>query len=389
MNNTAEKVRTRRDEINAIDSEILDLLNRRAEIALWVGAMKSSNEASLCDETRERDVLERLCNENAGPLDEQGVRNIFQRVIDESLYLQQKAYQKKAKQTAAPVDVGGKHVAVLGEPGTFSEEAALSLLGQDCSIVWRHNFDDLFHAMDHGEAAYILAPLENSLVGPINRCYDLLFSSGLRIVAEIFMPVPQFLIAGPTATIGSIRTVESHPAALGQCEMFFTENPHLVRLESDDTASSVRRAIESGDPTRAAIGSRRAAEIYGGKILRENIEDHQANWTRFVLLSNVPAELDHGEKLSLVVRLKHKPGSLHSALRPFVRRGINLLKLESRPVKGEPSKFSFYFELEAPAVENELTAALAELKKHSEEVRHLGRYSTVDMTKANIGLHVN
>jgi Prephenate dehydratase len=383
MNNTTEKVRTRRDEINAIDSEILDLLNRRAEIALWVGAMKSSSEASLCDETREREVLERLCSENAGPLDEQGVRNIFQRVIDESLYLQQKAYQKKARPTAAPVDIGGKHVAVLGEPGTFSEEAALSLLGHDCSIVWRHNFDDLFHAMDHGEASYILAPLENSLVGPINRSYDLLFGSGLKIKAEIFMPVPQFLIAGPKASIDSIRTVESHPAALGQCEMFFTENPHLVRLEADDTAGSVRRAIESGDPTRAAIGSRRAAEIYGGKVLRENIEDHQANWTRFVLLSNGSAESGHGEKLSLVVRLKHKPGSLHSALRPFVRRGINLLKLESRPVKGKPTQFSFYFELEVPAAESELTAAFTELKKHSEEVRDLGRYSTVDMTKGD------
>jgi len=101
------------------------------------------------------------------------------------------------------------------------------------------------------------------------------------------------------------------------------------------------------------------------------------------LLSNGSAEIDHGEKLSLVVRLKHKPGSLHSALRPFVRRGINLLKLESRPVKGEPSQFSFYFELEVPAAESELTAAITELKRHSDEVLDLGRYSTVDMTKGD------
>ena len=380
--NIPDKVKNRRDQINAIDSEILELLNRRAEIALWLGAMKSETDSALCDESREREVLDRICRENGGPLDEQGVRNIFQRVIDESLYLQQKAFQKKASRPdVRPSDIGAKYVAVLGEPGTFSEEAALWLLGDDSKIVWRHNLEDLFHAADRDDAAYILAPLENSLVGPIHRCYDLLLNSSLRISAEILLPVSQFLIGPAKATMETIRTVESHPAALGQCEAFFAENPHLVRLEASDTAGSVRRAVESCDPTRAAIGSRRAADIYSGKIIRENIEDHADNWTRFVLLSRETDAHAKGTKVSLDIRLKHEPGALHSALRPFVRRGINLLKLESRPVKGEPTKFTFYLELEVPANEIELDGALDEIGKQTDEVRYLGRYSTVDLTK--------
>jgi prephenate dehydratase len=163
--------------------------------------------------------------------------------------------------------------------------------------------------------------------------------------------------------------------------MFFSENPHLIRLEASDTATSVRHAVESGDPTRAAIGSRRSAEIYRGKILRESVEDHTDNWTRFVLLSNDVPEQKDGTKISLVVQLKHKPGSLHNALRPFVRRGINLLKIESRPVRGEPSKFGFYLELEVPATESELDGALDEISRHADKVHHLGRYSTLDLTK--------
>jgi prephenate dehydratase len=346
-----------------------------------VGAIKSDGDASLCDPTRERAVLDRLTSENRGPLGEQGIRNIFQRIIDESLYLQQQSFQKRtSNQPTSSANVSAdKRVAILGEPGTFSEEAAIHLLGGDCEKIWRPSFDELFHAVESGEVGLALTPLENSLVGPVHRCFDLLLDSALQIAGEIYLPISQFLIGAQNAIFESVRTVESHPAALGQCEMFFAENPQLTRLEAADTAGSVRRVVESGDPTRAAIGSRRAAEIYGGQILRENIEDHADNWTRFVLLSNNRADGEIGTKVSLVLRLGHKPGSLHGALRPFVRRGINLLKIESRPVKSEPSQFSFYIELEMPATESDLSGALDEIREYAVNIRNLGRYTTIDL----------
>ena len=377
-----------RAEIDAIDSELLRLLNKRAEIALRVGAAKTSRDASLCDHHREREVLMRLQSENPGPFDDQNISNIFQRIIDESLQLQQKTFQKtvetvaeaEAAASSAVVRSAGKsRVAFLGERGTFSEEAALGILGPESQTVSCPTFKDLFNAVDEGKADYILTPLENSLVGSVHRCYDLLLSSSLYIVGEIVLPVSHFLIGSAAASLETIETVESHPAALAQCEKFFAAHPHLKGIAADDTAGSVRRAVESNDPARAAIGSKRTAEIYGGRILREHIEDHTENYTRFALLAPAAAMDDKGSKFSLVVRLTHQPGALHNALRPFVRRGIDLLKIESRPIKGSPWQFNFYLDLQAPASESELRGALDEIREQAEEVRYLGRYSTIKL----------
>src|SRR5215203_784575 len=374
-----------RAEIDAIDTEILKLLNRRAEIALRVGAAKQSVDTSLCDPKRESEVLERLTKENPGPFDEQSIENIFQRIIDESLHLQQKTYRKPFETTEETVgaSVAGlaknQRVAFQGERGSFSEAAAIGILGKDCEPVPCPTFDDLYKAIDEGLADYILSPLENSLVGSVHRCYDLLLHSSLNIIGEIILPISHFLVAAPRATFETISTVESHPVALAQCERFFAAHPDLKGVAADDTAGSVRRVIESGDITRAAIGGRQTAEIYGGKILREHIEDHAENYTRFVLLSPSASDAATGGKISLIVRLKHQPGALHNALRPFVRRGIDLVKIESRPIKGAPWQFNFYFDLKMPASESELRGALEEIREQAEEVRYLGRYSTIEI----------
>lgn len=371
-----------RAEIDAIDAEILRLLNRRAEIALRVGAAKSSVDTSLCDPRRETEVIARLTAENPGPFDATGIANIFQRIIDESLHLQQRRFQAAPNVEAnAAIDPDridrSSRVAFQGEHGSFSEEAALKILGSEIRTVPCRTFDDLFRAIEEGKADLILSPLENSLVGSVHRCYDLLLGSSLSIAADVVLPISHFLIGPPEASFETIRTVESHPVALAQCERFFAAHPELTAIAADDTAGSVKRAVESCDPTRAAIGAKRNAEIYGGRILREHLEDHAENFTRFALLTNVPDENARGSKISLVVRLKHQPGALHNALRPFVRRGINLIKIESRPIKGRPSEFNFYFDLQAPASESELRGALEEIQEYAAEIRHLGRYSTL------------
>ncbi len=371
-----------RAEIDAIDEQILELLNRRASIALRVGAAKSTVDTSLCDPQRESEVIDRLTRENRGPFDATSIANIFQRIIDESLHLQQRNFQKSPlAEPVAELNPGRidrrSRVAFQGEHGSFSEEAALKILGDEIRTVPCRTFDDLFRAIDEGKADLILSPLENSLVGSVHRCYDLLLASSLSIAADVVLPISHFLIGPPNATFESIRTVESHPVALAQCERFFAAHPELTGVAADDTAGSVKRAVESNDPTRAAIGGKRNAAIYGGRILREHIEDHAENFTRFALLTNVADENARGSKISLIVRLKHQPGALHNALRPFVRRGINLMKIESRPIKGQPSEFNFYFDLQTPASESELRGALDEIREQAAETRFLGRYSTL------------
>lgn len=376
-----------RAEIDAIDAEILELLNRRASIALRVGAAKTDRNAALCDPDRENEVITRLREENQGPFDSQSIANIFQRIIDESLSLQQRTYRRTTTEQNSDLDLAQKRsrVGFLGERGTFSETAAIGILGEDQHYISYPTFEDLYAAIGDGEADLIISPLENSLVGSIHRCYDLLMNSTLSIVAETILPVSHFLIGCDSATMDTIRTIESHPAALGQCERFFAAHPHIKGVASDDTAGSVKRAVESNDPTRAAIGGKRTATIYGGTIIREHIEDHNLNFTRFVLLSAGKEEQTNGgDKISLVVRLQNKPGALHGLLRPFVRRDIDLTKIESRPIKNEPAKVSFYLDLQAPASESELAGALAELGEQAENVRYLGRYPTIRLTNDKI-----
>jgi prephenate dehydratase len=265
-------------------------------------------------------------------------------------------------------------VAFQGERGAFSEEAAVKLLGEEIALVPRPTFEAAFSAINDGLADYILAPIENSLAGSVHRSFDLLVDSNLNILAEVVIPIAHNLIAAPGAKFEELAVVESHPVALAQCEQFFSGNPRLRRVVTEDTAGSVRAVVRSGDRTRAAIAGRRAAEIYGGAILREHLEDNSENYTRFLLLSPSSDATENADKLSLVFQLDHRPGALYHALEPFARRTVNLMKIESRPVHGSPWQYRFYLDLQASRRDPEVAAALGELESLVVDLRILGSY---------------
>jgi prephenate dehydratase len=295
-------------------------------------------------------------------------------------------------------------VAFQGEHGAFSEAAAIQLLGEEIITVPRATFDSAFGAIAEGAADALLAPVENSLAGSVVRVYDLLLESNLGIVAETILPIEHHLIGCPGATLSGLKSVSSHPMALAQCEKFFLSRPELKRVPAEDTAGSVRDALAGADKSAAGIAGRQAAMRYGGVILAESIQDNMENFTRFVLLIPVrrdqrgaasssasgasPAETDLTEelfvrrhhrppthlKMSLALRLAHKPGALLAALQPFARHGINLLKIESRPIHGSPWEYQFFLDVqtEAPA---QLEQALKELAVATSFLRILGRYA--------------
>ncbi|MGH9901661.1 MAG: prephenate dehydratase [Pyrinomonadaceae bacterium] len=273
-------------------------------------------------------------------------------------------------------------VAFQGERGAFSEEAAVKLLGEGVTLVPRPTFESLFAAVGEGAADCALAPVENSLAGSVHRSYDLLLESSLHIAGEVVIPIRHHLIGCPGASFGEIKTVASHPVALAQCERFFAAHPEIRRAVAEDTAGSVAEVIGRGDPTRAAIAGERTARIYGGTILREHLEDHRENYTRFVLLTPQPSSSGEADKLSLVMKLPHRPGALHHALEPFARRGIDLLKIESRPIRGRPWQYHFYLDLQASLKDTEVAGALAELRERASEIRLLGCYPSADAPAA-------
>jgi prephenate dehydratase len=265
-------------------------------------------------------------------------------------------------------------VAFQGERGAFSEEAAVKLLGEEIELVPRSTFEALYSSIQDGLADTILAPIENSLAGSVHRSYDLLIASGLHIQAEVVIPIVHNLIGVPGATFERIAQVSSHPVALAQCERFFTNHAAIRRVAADDTAGSVRDVMQAGDPAKAAIASRRAASVYGAIILQEHLEDHPENYTRFLLLTPSTEVPELADKLSLVVQLAHKPGSLCLALNAFAQRDLNLLKIESRPIAGKPWTYCFYLDLQASLKDPTTIEALAELQQFTDSVKILGCY---------------
>lgn len=270
----------------------------------------------------------------------------------------------------------GARVAYQGERGAFSEEAATLLLGKEIHLVPCATFAAAFCAVPDGVAEYVLAPIENSLAGSVQWSVDLLAESELVICAEVILPIAHCLVGVPGAEIDQIRIVESHPVALAQCERFFLDNPGIKRIAGGDTAGSVREVLRAGDPSKAAIAGKRAAEIYGGVILREHLEDNPANYTRFLLLAPLSKAPASGNKLSVVFQLPHVHGALHRALEPFARRKINLLRIESRPVHGKPWEYRFYLDLQASSRDQGVRGAIEELERHAVHLKILGCYES-------------
>jgi prephenate dehydratase len=265
-------------------------------------------------------------------------------------------------------------IAFQGERGAFSEEAAVKLLGEHIQLVPRPTFESLFAAIDEKAADYLLAPVENSLAGSVHPSYDLLLEGSLHISGEVVIPIRHFLIGCAGSSFDAIKTVESHPVALAQCERFFAAHPQFQRIATEDTAGSVARVVKRGDKTRVAIAGLRAARLYGGVVLREHLEDHPENYTRFVLLTSATSISPGANKLSLVFKLPHQGGALYHALEPFARRGIDLVRIESRPIKGRPWEYYFYLDLQASTNDAAVIKALAELDERAIELRVLGCY---------------
>jgi prephenate dehydratase len=252
--------------------------------------------------------------------------------------------------------------------------------------VPRPTFDAVFRAIADGAADALLVPVENSLAGSVVRVYDLLLENALTITAETILPIELHLIAARGASLENIHTVSSHPMALAQCERFFSAHPHYKRVPAEDTAGSVREVLARGDKTSAAIAGRRAAEYYRGVILAEHIQDNTENFTRFVLLrpaaeaANAVIASD-ARKMSIAMRIAHRPGALLASLEPFARHNINLRKIESRPIHGQPWVYQFVLEIEADQPER-LDDALGEVRKATNDLRVLGLYAAAKVASA-------
>lgn len=262
-------------------------------------------------------------------------------------------------------------VAIQGEAGSFSHEAAQGVAGDTLELLPCRSFDLLFAAVTGGAAERGVVPIENSLAGSIHENYDRLRAQPLHVVGETQVRVRHCLITRPGTGLLDVRRVASHPVALAQCRRFFADNPEIEAVPAYDTAGSVREMMGGILAVDAVIASALAARLYGAVVQRAELEDDPENYTRFLQVARSPAALGGPSKLSLTFMLPNAPGALHRALGAFAMRGLNLTKIESCPLPGRPWEYVFYVDVSGDPAE-QVQAALAELGGLTKDLRVLG-----------------
>jgi prephenate dehydratase len=279
-----------------------------------------------------------------------------------------------AGEVAAGGSAHGMKVAIQGEPGSFSHEAALKL-DAGAAIAPYSLSADVFAALASGKVDAAAIPIENSLAGSVLEHFDLLLTHDVQVERETLLRIRHNLIAVPGTTIGEIDRVFSHPVALAQCRRFLAAHPKMESFAYYDTAGSVKQLMELRDRHAAAVASKGAAEFYGAQILKANIEDNPENYTRFFLVRRkIDAQTDpEANKISIAFSVENRPGSLVAALTALSALGTNLTKIESRPVQGKPWEYVFYVDCQMQSAE-EGTAAVEALRPHCAMVKELGRY---------------
>lgn len=345
-----------RRSVDDVDARLVKLLAERLKLSAEIGAEKMQNARPVTDTTRESAVMEHIRQlASREGIDAAAVESVYRRII------------------AASKSVQGICVAFQGEPGAYSQQAAFNFFSPAVDTRPCETLEDTFGAVERGDCAYAVVPLENSLEGSISKTYDLLLESPLRVCGELNLRVSHCLIAGPGTTLGAVKRVYSHPQALGQCQAFL-KRLGCQTIPSYDTAGSVKMIKEEGLSDAAAVASARSAAIYGMPILASGIEDTSHNFTRFLVLAKQDAPPSGNDKTSLVFSVKDRPGSLFAFLKELADRGINLTKVESRPTRHKPWEYNFYLDFVGHRQDKGVAQALAALEEHVIFLKVLGSY---------------
>ena len=346
-----------RAEIDAIDAELLALLNRRAGCAQTVGHLKARHGQAdvVYRPEREAQILRRIQERNPGPLSQESVTWFFREVMSACLSLEQ------------PLGI-----AFLGPLGTFSESAATKHFGHAARLMPQTTIDDVFREVEAGHADYAVVPIENSTEGAIGRTLDLLLTTPLKICGEVVLRIHQHLLT-KEKSLADIKRVYSHAQSLAQCHEWLNRSlPAAARISVASNAEAARLAsVEEGV---AAIAGAAAADRYELPKLVENIEDEPNNTTRFVVLGRRDAGESGRDKTSLIMSAPNRTGSLHYLLEPFAEAGVSMTRLESRPARQTLWEYVFFVDIEGHRETAALATALAELGRRAPYVKVLGSY---------------
>lgn len=342
-----------RNEIDALNKEIVAVLSKRAQIAQQIGATKKP--AEIYRPAREAEVLTQVRAQNDGPLSDEAITGIFTEIIGACRNLERRL-----------------RVAYLGPEGTYSEEAAVRFAGSSSEFVPCPTIDDAVQAVQSGQADIVVVPVENSTEGTVHRTLDILLETNLKVNGEVLLPIHHQLLSKQTE-LAQVQEVLAHPQALAQCRQWLAKHmPHAALVPVSSNGEAAKRAAK--DHAKAAIAGTHAAHIYALPVLGANIEDAAGNTTRFLVLGSQELPSTGHDKTSLVCTVPNRVGSLYGLLGIFNRHAINLIKLESRPLQGSVWEYQFYIDCDGHAKDVALAAALTEARHYVVQYKLLGSY---------------
>ncbi len=373
-----------RDKIDKIDRQIAELFEERMKVATDVAAYKRSTGKKVYDPVREEEKLKTLRGLSDNEFNKTGIEDLFRQIMSISRKYQYQVLgtENELKQIFRQVNSfdtdSDTRIVCFGEHGAYTEQAMEEVFGKDITALNKSTFKEVMETVANGEAKFGVLPIENTSTGGIADIYDLLLDYDITIVAEHVIKVEQALVGVPGTKLEDIKTVYSHPQGLMQCSKFFENHPQISTKTYSSTSAAAKKVAEDGDKSQAAISSTRAAGIFGLDIIKEQVNHESMNYTRFIIISNQKIFLPDAGKISLSFEIKHQAGALYNMLSNFYYNGLNLTKIESRPIENRNWEYRFFVDIEGNLNQPEVGNALASISEFANKLVVLGNVSTIN-----------
>lgn len=369
-----------RNELDRIDSQIIQLYEERMSVCEEVGEIKIEEGRKVFDRNREQQKLAQVTREAKDPFYKKGLTELFEQLMSQSRKLQYQLLTKKGTLGRLPfigveeLDWKNSRVVFQGTDGAYSQAAMHKFFSKDVNSFHVQTFRDAMEAIEEGSADFAVLPIENSSAGMVSEMYDLLEEFENYIVGEVILPINHYLVGTENTTLESIERVYSHPQALMQCSKFLDRHGSWQQIGAANTAVAAKKILNENDPTQAAICSEHAAEIYGLKILEEKINHNHNNSTRFIVVTNQKIFLKRAQKISICFEVAHESGSLYHLLSHFIYNDLNMTKIESRPIEGKTWEYRFFVDFEGNMGDAAVKNAIRGLREESKSLKILGNY---------------
>ncbi len=368
-----------RKQLDECDGEIVKLFEKRMQLSEEVAASKLESGKGVLDKDREKEKLAKVSSMVSGELNEEGVKELFRLLMSMSRKLQYKKLLESGRHISIPfvpvddIAEGSPRVVFQGDEGAYSQLAMKKYFGDDVDCIHVPTFRAAMTTISEGSADYAVLPIENSTAGIVSEIYDLLAEYENYIVGEQIIKIEHCLMGVKGADISGIKTVFSHPQSLMQSARFLEKHDWKL-ISMPNNAFAARKVSSDGDKSQAAVASSLAAEIYGLDILERGINSEDNNSTRFIIVTNRKVYRKDAGKISLCFELPHESGALYNCLGHFIFNGLNITKIESRPIEGRTWEYRFFLDFDGNLSDPSVRCALTGLREEAKYLRVLGNY---------------